>query len=355
MMKKNKIILLIISVILLSACSGTSPKRERPYYTKDTNAFNILIDQVANNIQDIWGSKEVLIAGPKDYVHYSENLQTRVHINFISGKITIETLSEDPIPELKNAIVATLLMTEPVDILTESAKEADQNKEPFLYKQVLDEAGQPIRWAWRANSFAKYLLDNQMKIRFAGEKQVTYVAINLVANHVNQRAHKFLPLVQEPSARYNLDQALILAIMQVESNYNPFAISRSDAIGLMQVQQHTAGRDLFQNWGKRGEPSRSYLLDPQNNINMGSAYLALIRDRYLAGITHPLSMQYAMITAYNGGAGSVLMTFSKDRRKAVDVINSLTPEEVYHILTSKHASQESRNYLVKVNAILRNK
>ena len=63
-------------------------------------------------------------------------------------------------------------------------------------------------------------------------------------------------------------------------------------------------------------------------------------------------MRYAMICAYNGGAGSVLTTFSKDRVKAIDVINRMSPEQVYKKLITSHASQESRNYLIKVNQIL---
>lgn len=349
-----KIFCLCAITAFLAACSGGSKNNDQdtPIYVKDTNALNILISQYANNIEQIWGSKEVLIAGPKDYVQYSDDLQTRVHINFVSGKLTIETLSDDPINQLKSAIVTTLLMSEPEDIIKQSQSSYDIKKEPFLYKQILDETGQPIRWEWRAVHFAQYVIDNQLKIRLSGNKQISYVTLNLVANHVNERAHKFLPLVRESAAQYHLDERLILAIMEVESNFNPFAVSRSDALGLMQVQQHTAGRDLYSRWGKRGEPTRAFLLDPRNNINMGSAYLALIRDGYLAGINNPISMRYAIITSYNGGAGSVLRTFSDDRKKAVDVINSLTPEQVYKKLTSSHASQESRNYLIKVNRIL---
>ncbi len=48
--------------------------------------------QFANNIEMIWGMQEVLIAGPKDYVKYTDAYRTRSHINFEAGTITIETL-----------------------------------------------------------------------------------------------------------------------------------------------------------------------------------------------------------------------------------------------------------------------
>lgn len=101
--------------------------------------------------------------------------------------------------------------------------------------------------------------------------------------------------------------------------------------------------------GKWGKPSRSYLLDPENNIDAGTAYLSLLQDSYLSGIANPLSRRYAVITAYNGGAGSVLRVFSSDKNRAFSAINDLSPAEVYQTLTTNHPSAESRRYLYKVN------
>ncbi|OCG02174.1 membrane-bound lytic murein transglycosylase MltC [Gilliamella sp. wkB112] len=356
-MKNNKkIITLLIAVSILTGCPSKKSLDNDDWYVKDTNAFNILIGQYANNIEKIWGPKEVLIAGPKDYVQYEDNLQTRVHINFVSGIITVETLSDTPIENLKDAIVATLLMPEPVDIIRKHDKIGQNlSEEPFLYNQVLDQERQPIRWSGRANSFADYVLANNIKTRSSGSHRITYVEIKLVPNHINQRARKFLPLVTAASNRYFIDERLILAIMEVESAFNPYAVSRTDALGLMQVQQHTAGRDIFKLRGKSGEPSRQFLLDPRNNVDMGTAYLSLLKTKYLAGINNPISLRYAMITSYNGGAGSVLRTFSNDRNEAINIINSMTPQQVYRKLVTSHVSQESRNYLVKVSKVLDNK
>lgn len=356
-MRNNiKIITLLVTVSLLSGCPSRNANLEdEDYYVKDTNAFNILISQYANNIEQIWGPKEVLIAGPKDYVQYEDNLQTRVHINFVSGVITIETLSDTPIINLKEAIISTLLMPEPDDIIRHEKAGQNLSQEPFLYNQVLDQERQPIRWMGRANNFADYLIANNLKVRRSGSHQITYVEIKLVPNHINQRAKKFLPLVIEASNRYFIDERLILAIMEVESAFNPYAVSRSDALGLMQVQQHTAGRDIFKLRGKSGEPSRQFLLDPKNNVDMGTAYLSLLKTKYLAGINNPISLRYAMITSYNGGAGSVLRTFSNDRDEAIKIINAMTPQQVYRKLVTSHISQESRNYLIKVSKILDNR
>ncbi|MCP5586651.1 transglycosylase SLT domain-containing protein, partial [Klebsiella pneumoniae] len=90
------------------------------------------------------------------------------------------------------------------------------------------------------------------------------VTINLVPNHLDKRAHKYLGMVRQASRKYGVDESLILAIMQTESSFNPYAVSRSDALGLMQVVQHSAGKDVFRAQGKSGTPSRSYLFDPQS-------------------------------------------------------------------------------------------
>jgi membrane-bound lytic murein transglycosylase C len=150
-----------------------------------------------------------------------------------------------------------------------------------------------------------------------------------------------------------VDASLILAIMQTESSFNPYAVSNSDALGLMQVVQHTAGVDVFRMKGKWGKPSRSYLLDPENNIDAGTAYLSLLQNTYLGGIQDPVSRRYAVITAYNGGAGSVLRVFSSDKDRAFAMINGMSPGQVYQTLTTNHPSAESRRYLYKVNSAQR--
>ncbi len=51
----------------------------------------------------------------------------------------------------------------------------------------------------------------------------------------------------------------------------------------------------------------------------------MLNNVYLSGITNPTSRRYAVITAYNGGAGSVLRVFSSDKVQAANIINTLTP------------------------------
>ena len=148
---------------------------------KDTNGFDILMGQFAHNIENIWGFNEVLIAGPKDYVKYTDAYQTRSHINFDDGTITVETIAgTDPAAHLRQAIIKTLLMgDDPGSIdLYSDADDIIISKEPFLYGQVVDQTGQPIRWEGRATKFADYLLQTRLKSRTNGLKVIYSVTIN---------------------------------------------------------------------------------------------------------------------------------------------------------------------------------
>lgn len=79
-----------------------------------------------------------------------------------------------------------------------------------------------------------------------------------------------------------------------------------------------------------------------------------MQNSYLGDIRNQTSRRYAVITAYNGGAGSVLRVFHSDKKQAAQRINNLEPGEVYETLSTKHPAAESRNYLIKVNKAQKN-
>jgi membrane-bound lytic murein transglycosylase C len=79
----------------------------------------------------------------------------------------------------------------------------------------------------------------------------------------------------------------------------------------------------------------------------------MLNNVYLGGIDNPTSRRYAVITAYNGGAGSVLRVFSNDKVQAANIINSMAPG-MSTTLTTRHPSAESRRYLYKVNTAQKN-
>ncbi len=78
---------------------------------------------------------------------YTDQYQTRSHINFDDGTITIETIAGTEPAHLRRAIIKTLLMgDDPSSVDLIDVDDITISKEPFLYGQVVDNTGQPIRW-----------------------------------------------------------------------------------------------------------------------------------------------------------------------------------------------------------------
>ncbi|EQC00605.1 transglycosylase SLT domain-containing protein [Photorhabdus temperata] len=158
----------------------------------------------------------------------------------------------------------------------------------------------------------------------------------------------FDTFIQQASNRYGVDETLIRAIIQVESGFRPDAISKSNAIGLMQIKASTAGRDVYRQKGRSGQPTTRELKDPKTNIDLGTAYISLLKEQHLAGIDNPETLYYATIVAYVNGAGALLRTFSADRQLAVNKINRMTPDEFYRHVQDNHPAPQAPRYLWKV-------
>ncbi|MGC9401414.1 membrane-bound lytic murein transglycosylase MltC [Vibrio genomosp. F10 str. 9ZC157] len=321
-------------------------------FEKDIGALDALISSFNGNIEKRWGSREVKVAGKSNYVKYIDNYLSRSEVNFDKGTIIVETVSPtDPKKHLKNAIVTTLLTPDdPMNVDLFSSKDIKLEGRPFLYRQVLDQDKKPIQWSWRANQFADYLIANHLKVKDVDFKKAYYVEIPMVEDQVEIRSYKYADIVRRASNKYDIPEDLIYAIIKTESSFNPYAVSWANAYGLMQVVPKTAGRDVFTLVKKKsGEPSPEYLFDPEKNIDTGTAYFYILKNRYLKDVNNPLSLEYSMISAYNGGAGGVLNTFNRsDRKRAMRDLNSLQPNQVYWALTKKHPNAEARRYLEKV-------
>lgn len=338
--------------IVLAGCSSTYKYQVKglPHIVKDDNAISILSAQFARNLDHIWGKDEIIDASKQDYVKYDDLFQTRTQISFIQNKITIETLGDKSL--LKPNIVNTLLLSyQPKGFANASdPNRRNRRNRPFLADLVVDNNGKAILEKKQAEKFADYLINHNLESRvLTNGKSIYFVEIPIVANNLEQRALKFLPLARKLGRKYGVKTALLLAIIDVESSFNPLAQSGSNAIGLMQIVPKTAGADIFKRKGYNGIPSKEYLFDPENNVDAGAMYLSILEKEYLSGINNPTSRIYAMISSYNSGPNAVLRIFHQDKQVALSKINRLSSKKVFQILIARHPSTQARNYLQKVN------
>ena len=111
------------------------------------------------------------------------------------------------------------------------------------------------------------------------------IHFQLVRNLLEGRARLYQPMVLTHAEKYDLDPALIMAMIHTESKFNPNARSNASAIGLMQLVPQTAGREAYHRiYGQQRALTPEYLFDPNNNIELGTAYLHILSSRLLSSI-----------------------------------------------------------------------
>jgi len=103
-----------------------------------------------------------------------------------------------------------------------------------------------------------------------------------------QSLEPFGELIRAAAERYKVDADLITSVIAAESNFDPKAISRRNARGLMQLLPSTASRLGVRN-----------IFDPQENIDAGTHYLGDLLQMYKNDLALALA-------AYNAGPEKVL-------------------------------------------------
>ncbi|PLX63644.1 MAG: lytic transglycosylase [Sedimenticola selenatireducens] len=117
------------------------------------------------------------------------------------------------------------------------------------------------------------------------QKKSTSSRIDLASSDRNR--HLYSPMIEEIAKKVRLKAALLHAVIKAESAYDPRALSRTGAKGLMQLMPDTAKRyGVYDSW------------DPRSNLTGGATYL---RD-LLIMFNNDLRLALA---AYNAGENAV--------------------------------------------------
>ena len=120
-----------------------------------------------------------------------------------------------------------------------------------------------------------------------GRETASSSCLGLTAANLMQRAADYEPVIRKVAKDHGLSPRLVSAVMRVESCYDPRAISRSGARGLMQLMPATAAQlgvhDTF---------------DPVQNVEGGVRYLASLLERFNYDLKKGLA-------AYNAGPEAV--------------------------------------------------
>lgn len=129
--------------------------------------------------------------------------------------------------------------------------------------------------------------DKRFKVFMRDIKKDRRLRTSFRLANCGRKPEEFEPIIDKYARQYGVDKSLVKAVIQAESGYNPNAVSRVGAQGLMQLMPKTA-QDL----------KVSDCFNPSENIRGGVRYLRFLLDTFKGDVTLALA-------AYNAGLARV--------------------------------------------------
>ncbi len=191
-----------------------------------------------------------------------------------------------------------------------------------------------------ANTFVRHIIDTSREsqtaatvahaMKYLNDRSLSVKAAKRAVQHNLLLTNIGYPLIDLP-ADLAIEPALALAFTRQESEFDVYARSRANAMGLMQLLPST-GKEVATKLGRNF--SESDLYDPEINVTLGSAYVA----RLMRAFDNSLPMT---IAAYNAGPGRVRQwedEFGRPGNTTDSMINWM----------EKIPFEETRNYVHRV-------
>jgi soluble lytic murein transglycosylase len=138
-----------------------------------------------------------------------------------------------------------------------------------------------------------------------------------------EELRRVLDAVDENARRFRVNPLMILAVIHVESRFDPYAISPAGAKGLMQLRPETAeavAEEIGAPW-----TSEEMLFDPEYNILLGTSYLKQLLDRF--------GDLDAALAAFNSGPTRISV-----RHRRIGAVPLAYPDRVWDVLVDLQAS-----------------
>ena len=144
---------------------------------------------------------------------------------------------------------------------------------------------------------------------------------------------------KKTAEKYELDSNWLKAIAIVESSLNPKAVSKSNAIGLMQIKWPITATHL-------GVSKKDSLFDPCTNIDLGGRYLRELTDKYNGDQENALSAYRVGPTtlAKRGSETSVILNYKRKVKEQLAILGGRwpTPPQEETLQARKEKISDSR-------------
>jgi soluble lytic murein transglycosylase len=162
----------------------------------------------------------------------------------------------------------------------------------------------------------------------AGIRSIKSLAPDYLTWNLDQTPERFWKLafplpfraeIEKHSSARSLDSNIVAALIRQESEFDPRAVSRANAVGLTQIRPQT-GREISRRSGA-GPYRRSLLTNPSANLQMGTYYLSLMLNS-LGGKWE------AALAAYNAGKSRAVVWMGwGDFREPAEFVETIPFQE----------------------------
>ena len=220
---------------------------------------------------------------------------------------------------------------------------------PLLANQVVAKSGAPVA-PQTAKSFVEtevipqaVVEDKPMQAGDGVTRAQVSVKVPLAPDHLQQRAQVYRDDVTAHANRHGIDPRLLFAIIHTESYFNPLAQTPAPAYGLMLLVPRGPARDAYNFLYKSDIVlDDTYLQDPTHNVELGAAYLHLLRRQLVPNLEEGDKKNYLVACAFTWGVDK-----TRDRILKQVRVQDLTSTQVFTLLT-RTTPEQTRVYLNRV-------